>query len=64
MNKLKSIYIGPSFLPLIWGLSLLFALSFIWPMLFPVAQAFLVIAAALSFAELFLLFNGSLNVRA
>ncbi len=64
MKQLKSIYLGPRFLPVIWGLSLLFALSFIWPMLFPVAQAFLVIAAALSIAELFLLFNGSLNVKA
>lgn len=64
MTRFKEIYLGRFILPLIGGLAFLFALSFAWNWLFPIAQGLTVAFVAVSVADLFMLFGGHMSVVA
>lgn len=64
IKKLKEIHMGPRFLPILGMLSLLFAMSFFLPMLFPLTLALTLLFAASVFAEGFMLLGGAINLEA
>jgi uncharacterized protein (DUF58 family) len=59
-----NIYITNRFFFLFGIIALLFVISFTLGLLFPIAQALIVVAMALVLAEVFMLFNPSVNVTA
>lgn len=64
MKLFREIYLGKRLLPLLGALAFLFALSYAWPMLFPIAQGLTVALMAMIVADLFMLFRGQMVVKA
>ena len=60
---LKPIHLSPRFFLAMGGLILFFIVSFLVPLLFPVAQALVVVLIALILTDVFLLFNKKLQVK-
>lgn len=61
---LRAVYLRPRFFALFAGIATLFVVSFIFPLLFPVAKALLVACIALVAVDLILLFNKNVQVKA
>ena len=65
MTKLfRTTHLGKFLLPVLGVIAFLFALSFNWGFLFPVAQGLTVVLLALVLAELFILYGGQIDVSA
>jgi uncharacterized protein (DUF58 family) len=62
MKFIRSLYFSGRFFAVFGAIAILFCFAFVWPVLFPLAQALIVVAAAVVLADLFILYNPDMDI--